>query len=332
MLTISQLKGHRTAPSTAGVFPEGADTSFLPSPQLTHMSLQEAIKELERVVEASKGLVSAWPKFAERPDRLPLDAVHTLENAFQPRGENALDKSHVQALRKALKIDGDLDPVLVWQCGAVVYLLDGHHRLRAYRADATEDSKKNGAKATPIHLRTIPVKWFEGSPREAISEGSEDGAKVRLNMTDDQRTDRAWRLVCSGEFSISVTVKATKVSRSTIMRMKAKLKELQKGEDRSLPNTWREAQRAGIDTSGLDWDAEAWKKETVQKMIRGIAREVKLSTLVKQPEIWTEFIEAAVPHLAEEIGRDLNPSSPFGSPERADDEEDEFDDGCHPNF
>lgn len=78
---------------------------------------------------------------------LPLEDVHTHE-ALQPRSLDVLRGSqqadaqqrsagHVANLRCALRMSkrAQLEPVLVAQVAGKNYIVDGHHRLRAYRAE-----------------------------------------------------------------------------------------------------------------------------------------------------------------------------------------------------
>lgn len=117
-----------------------------------------------------------------RQASVALQDVATLEAAFQVRGgrfrDGVLDEYLVDQLQRVLPLK-DLDPVLVWRAKDRWYLLDGHHRLEAYkRANRT----------------SLPAVIFDGSATEAMREAGVDNAKVRRGMSITEKNNRAWEI------------------------------------------------------------------------------------------------------------------------------------------
>uniref|UniRef100_UPI003899B579 ParB/RepB/Spo0J family partition protein n=1 Tax=Profundibacter amoris TaxID=2171755 RepID=UPI003899B579 len=109
-------------------------------------------------------------------------------------------ESHVFELGQTLKSGRELDPMLVWDRGKDGYIIiDGHHRYETYRIC------KLSAK--------ISVRVFSGTEEEAVLLALEDNAKVRLPMTAQEKSNAAWRLVCSDyDFSKADICIATGIS------------------------------------------------------------------------------------------------------------------------
>lgn len=67
------------------------------------------------------------------PDRLPWRSIKQLPELFQPRGPNGTDEKPLQDLKRGLEVSKELEPVLVAWIGPEAYLIDGHHRMQAYK-------------------------------------------------------------------------------------------------------------------------------------------------------------------------------------------------------
>lgn len=175
-----------------------------------------------------------------------------LRQLFQVRGEQGRDDTHVKDLYGELIRDGDLKPITVWRCGAAAILIDGHHRLYAY-------ALKQQKTKTPM---TIPVEWFEGDVSRAILKAAEDNTERKLQLTPEQRTDLAWRLVAHDlGHSKTEPAKMTGVSDRTIANMRKARMELMKLEE-YLPATWRKALDLTRGRDLEDFDYEAGKRAT----------------------------------------------------------------------
>jgi hypothetical protein len=74
---------------------------------------------------------------ADRPKGLSLGRIHLAENVFQWRNRNeniVQSDSHLTELARILRSTGKpLDPIVVTAVGKKFYLVEGHHRILAYR-------------------------------------------------------------------------------------------------------------------------------------------------------------------------------------------------------
>lgn len=179
-----------------------------PTPALT---LTEARARL--IAEGKAGTV---PRPTD-PQKLPLTALHAAPDVFQMR-HPLLSLSRlpeaVAALWRLIRQGIALDPMTVWWSGQRWIVLDGHHRLDAYRADAKD-------RGTPEGDYAVPVAVFTGTLEEAEKEAGRENAKVRNPVNNQERQEWAWRLLVSGsETSPTAIVKATGVSRMQPYRMR----------------------------------------------------------------------------------------------------------------
>jgi hypothetical protein len=151
---------------------------------VTAKALREAEKLLIRP-EVTQGL----PVYVELK---PQDIRERLE-LFQPRrpgwGTRTLDTKHVNNLKRRVTRKGELDPVVVVKFATVnAYtgeidgdewvVVDGHHRLEAYR------------KAK--HTKPIKCQWFPGSVREAMDVSVQRNEKVHLPIDQGDKHEAAW--------------------------------------------------------------------------------------------------------------------------------------------
>ncbi len=167
-------------------------------------------------------------------DAITLSDVKSYPTLFQPR-EKELDEYHVSDLLKAIRNHGQLDPILVLQVGSEAVLVDGHHRLEAYKR-----SEYKGP---------IPAEFFEGTLEEAILEAGNANTKVRLQMTNEERQNRAWELVRLGRteknnngtpiFSKEQIRKSAGISDGQVAKMRRVLEQLGASADDYA--TWGEA-------------------------------------------------------------------------------------------
>lgn len=148
----------------------------------------KALREAERLLirpEATDGR----PVYVEVK---PQDIGERLE-LFQPRrpgwGTRTLDTKHVNSLKTRITRKGELDPVVVVKFATVNQytgeidgdewvVVDGHHRLEAYR------------KAK--HTKPIKCQWFPGSVREAMDASVHRNEKVHLPIDQGDKHEAAW--------------------------------------------------------------------------------------------------------------------------------------------
>lgn len=178
-------------------------------------------------------LETSWVPLAadtSLPKALPVAAVVVAPAIFQSRPRHdpftgIADTIHVNVLSAHLLSDPayELDPVTVIRVGAEDILIEGHHRLAAYRLQQRE---------------TIPVIFFRGSPKEALIESGRENKKDRLPMSRAEKSERAWALVKADlGLKVQQIMEGSGVSKRTVMMMRSKRKELlEQGLD--LPDTW----------------------------------------------------------------------------------------------
>ena len=230
--------------------------------QVNQLSFEAAYQFLEKELESGKK-----PPF-DNPLALPIQQISIAQSVLQPRGLNDISASeeHIKVLIKAIeqnKPSHTLDPITIWWSGSNYRVIDGHHRLEAYR---------QVHKAGAIKLPSIPVQLFEGSLKQAILESTKLNSKDKLPMTEDDKFDRAWKLVCLEGYTIKETANVCGISDPTVSRMRKILSEYQA----KLPETWREEvfsltwkQAMALDKEPHDFD-EGWEiklaKEWAQRL------------------------------------------------------------------
>ena len=148
---------------------------------------------------------------------MPVSAITTLDNLFQPR---TLTGWHVDDLVRAVKAKRIIAPLLVLRIGERGFLLDGHHRLKAYKE---VDSKQR-----------VPCDFFDGTVAQAVLEARRRNSETKLAMSTTQKLDDAWKLVkmvrAGGKteyhFSKAEIVAASDVARGTVTNMRKALETL----------------------------------------------------------------------------------------------------------
>jgi hypothetical protein len=174
-----------------------------------------------------------------------------------------------------------LDPLLVWWSGKRWLVIDGHHRLEAYRR-----LKEQGKGA-----KSIPVKVFEGTPVEAHLESIEGNRKNKLNMSNDDKATNAWKIiVLDYDMTYSQIRDKTGVSKGTITNMNNKKRELQSkyGDDWvSMVDgrSWKDVLRLG---NHRDFNEVAQNK-LKGKFLEGFRKQFG-KTPAKHPETFTEAL------------------------------------------
>lgn len=195
--------------------------------------------DLDKETE-SAGFVD--PKGMQNGTQIILRDIQRLEVLFQPREQF---EGHVKDLMSALKLHGDLDPILVGWTGARAVLIEGHHRYLAY--------DRSGYRSKPV-----AVEWFVGSVNDAVRASIASNSKHKLPMTLQQRLNAAWRLVRLGGFSKAEIVRATAVGDGTIGTMRRILKK--HGSEVLGMEVWAKASRhaAGKGMERSEDEMEVW--------------------------------------------------------------------------
>lgn len=212
----------------------------------------------------------------DRPARLPLKAVVLCEAAFRVRGE-ALAEHHLSDLCRALKSVDDLDPVTVMPCGNSFVLMDGHHRLEAHRRTKGRND--------------IPVRYFEGSPEEAVLEACRANAQAVLPLNNHQRQNLGWRLVLTGRYSKKQIVANAGISNGQVAAMRRVKRKLE--ADAYTFDSWWQARQAadGNTYEELSEDEmEVWIDEQAQVFADRLAKACS-TKLAQNPVVAARALE-----------------------------------------
>ena len=255
---------------------------------------QRLIEELEREWTEEQTIHRRWRedgvKFdLERPERLEIRAITLMPELFQPR--DGISEKHIADLTRAIKNVGDLDPLMVIVVGNRTILIDGHHRVEAY------------GRVWPD--REVPIRYFDGSPSEAVLAASEANSAVKLPMESRERQNRAWKLVLIGRYSKPDIARAAGVSERQVANMRSVMKQL--GDEAFVHSkswfTARNAAKGGYQVMD-ETEAAVWQDELAQRYADGMAKmfstkmadnpQVAAMALERYfgrrlPEVWSEL-------------------------------------------
>lgn len=216
------------------------------------------------------------------PKTLPLEELHEKPSVFQPRvvGDEYATKNHIKTLMNATMSEPKnvLNPIIVWWSGARWLVLDGHHRLMAYKR-LNEQGK--GAKR-------VPVKVYSGTLHKAHLESMKLNMKDKLNVDKDDKVTKAWHLLTLNNGMTYRHISGiTGTSMGTLSRMNERRKELiYKYKDEWLDEieglTWKEVQRLDKDTTFDEEAQDRLTQEWSKRLRRAFGKQPS-----KQPEIFT---------------------------------------------
>ena len=231
-----------------------------------------------------------YPQPSPEPSRLPLGALRVAEPLFQPRDIQAAylaTDSHIKVLVDAVKENGEkaFDPLTVWWSGAGWYVIDGHHRLMAFRKEK--------------RVEAVPVTVFVGSINDAIRQSVSLNSRDKLPMRKDDKLERAWKLVCLDAGLTKGDIHSdTTISERTVTTMRQKRKDLIARGDDPLDWSWREAKK---DDRTINPD-EDWVEEHAKDWMRRIVKAFG-KKFVEQPQIAARALELYSERLPLELVR-----------------------------
>jgi hypothetical protein len=223
------------------------------------------------------------------PVRLALGEIRTVEAVFQPRDVDAAwlaSESHVKVLVDAVRENGAeaFDPLTVWWSGAAWYVIDGHHRLMAFR-----EVKQVSA---------VPVSVFTGPLHSAITRSVALNSKDKLPMRKEDKLERAWKLVCLGGLTKAEIHAATTISTRTVATMRQKRKELVERGNTPLEWEWRDAKQ---DKQAVIPD-DSWAEKLAQDWVRRLVKAFD-KKFIEQPGIAARALELYSERLPLELAR-----------------------------
>jgi ParB-like chromosome segregation protein Spo0J len=233
------------------------------------------------------------PRTTSRPHALPLGAVYTDLETFQwrvPRFNSVDSDEHIRTLVRALKsAHQPLQPLLVFPVGKRFFVVDGHHRLAAYRK-----ARWKGP---------IPVEVFEGTLDDARLAALEGNIRDKLRMSGPEKKEAAWKLVKDGKLSKSEIVKRGVASDGTVSAMRKVLKTLEAlkdyGGDLALLS-WVEARRVGAEEKESDPE---WKTKKAMKIVDALKKAKIGQGFMKDPEVTALALQMLNPKLPGALAR-----------------------------
>lgn len=235
------------------------------------------------------------------PDTLAWNDIRQEPALFQARGGKFYEP-HIGDLASAIGREGRLDPVEVIQIGPQAVLIEGHHRMEAYRRSGITDG--------------IPVVYFTGTVEEAVAESGRANSRAKLPMRLTERSDYAWKLVLLGRHSIRQTALAANISERQVANMRKAAKAL--GADAFDHNGWMAALRASKGIPSLTWEPdeiEARKEALAQEYAERLSKAF-YTKLTKNPEIAARALSLHFGDKLREVFRELE-----GYVEQREDEE-----------
>lgn len=139
--------------------------------------------------------------------------------------------------------------------------------------------------------KPVPVSYFKGSVAQAVLAAGQANSKAKLQMTEEERMNFAWRFVVADagkdqpEFSKKELSESASVSERTVANMRAAAKVL--GDEVDSYASWREAQMAAKGKEGRELTEEErqeWKEAQAGKWAGHLAKHFG-AKLANNPEI-----------------------------------------------
>lgn len=187
-----------------------------------------------------------------------LSELQTDPGRFQHRTVE-LDNAHVADLTDVARRGEQLDRMTVWEDDDTVHVvLDGHHRYEAYQ-------QAGWNKKVPVTIHMV-------SEEEAQLLAIAENAKPRKQMSQDEKSNWAWRMVCEYPEMTIAKIAEGPVSPRNVKYMR-KVKDQLQMEGQRLPSTWKGARMLTKDGTG-EWDevrrkeAEERKRHNLREAIR----------------------------------------------------------------
>lgn len=227
------------------------------------------------------------------PKELKLGSITIKAGLFQLRTMLSFQsENHVRFLIKTPKEGRPLAPLLVWWAGDGWVLVDGHHRVEAYKAAQWGNEVE------------VPVECLVGSLDDAMLKAAASNCRPVLQMDRKERMTAAWRLTLYLDKSKVELASAAAVSTSTIAKMRAVLKKLQERdlEEFPIPLEWGAAlmQARGATVEETDWEK---KEDLIVKEYAVVLLKVFGSTPNHKKSLFARAIELYDCQIADEVLR-----------------------------
>lgn len=232
---------------------------------------------------------------ADQPTALPPRQIVEEPALFQPRHDGIAyapgrSEAHIEKLARQPRNGSPLDPVSVVAFGNYFYLVDGHHRIKAYELACWP-------RDIPVEVRASDLRGAE-RVEWAIALSCADNGKDRLPLDDRDKCTKAWQAVArDSEHSKGGLAQRYHVSTSTIATMRKTKRELEEaGDNPEHCATWSHAKirlKELKDGTGgrveADWEAE---------QLRRLAKRLQpVMDMRPSPRQLLQALEAFDPHI-----------------------------------
>lgn len=184
-----------------------------------------------------------------------------LDTDFQLRAipEN---KDVIDGIVQAIKARKKIEPILLWDNGNDLVLLDGRQRLTAFR------------RAHPKSNRGIEARVYKVTHREALEVAIEANTTAKQGLTSSERLQAAWTLVShrdGARLSISRTAELTGAGTRSVSAMRKRLKEIQ-GARESIPSHWSQARQLGGDWTPKEELSNAERNAEIDELAKALRK------------------------------------------------------------
>jgi hypothetical protein len=266
------------------------------------------------------------PEPSEHPTKLPLASIGVIPELFQPRDmrhDKLQSTYHIESLVRAIYANSThlLNPISVWWAGGSWVVIDGHHRLDAYKAYQESLRTNKTPKGPPKHIAhksesqpemQVPVRVFSGTVLEATLHSTAANSQDKLPMSKDSKLTRAWQLVTvdwedltlkSISKSCAIHDRSVSNMRAVWRKAQATCDEEQLADLKSL--SWRQAQHWDKDAEESLWGGKEVEAET--NRLRDSLVKTFGKTLLPKAAMFAEALKRYSPALARELGMHLKP-------------------------
>lgn len=259
-------------------------------------------------ITADVAALKAWitngtPAPLPAPERLPVGAIVSVPEVFQPRsgGERWRSDAHTNNLAGSLQVTQEageratLGPILVYWVGDGWACLDGHHRIAAIL------KRTRGGKGS-----TVAVEVFTGTVEQAMLAATERNSRDKLPMSERDKSERAWRLLLAEAGTHQAIARACGVSTKTVQRMAAIINK--HASDPSMMQTIRAMNWAGARWYDQNRDAVPEGRKAVGWMDAKIERRaavLRKATASESPEIVAAALMFNGREYAREVARQI---------------------------
>jgi len=230
------------------------------------------------------------------PRKLPLCAISVEPYVFQVREDVRLegpDPERVKEIAKGLDGSNLDEPIHVWWTGLRWVVIEGHHRHAAYTLRQEQTGKT---------LQVPIVAHPDISLADAMGLAGRLNNREKVKISKNEMLDNAWRMVCMGDGSIKQQSERSGAAKSTISNMRdvnAKLTNRRFPGSWMIDAGWKQSLELAKGRTRRDHGPEA-----LEAMAHEIAEELKklkVTTVLKSPEVFARALEILSPSLPERL-------------------------------